>query len=122
MDLDNDDLTPISSSLHVPATVSPVLHTPAVFSNPRSPHTPTVFPSPRSSYTPAVPPSPRLPHTSAADPIDSDPLAQVSDGLDPNPAPKAGVNKPETKSKIIHRALNGERLFAFTRQSILNIL
>ena len=70
-------------------------------------------------------PSPGSLHSPAADPIESDPLAQEPDEVipDPNPAPKAGANKrPNSKSKILHRDLNGKRLFTFPRQSASSIL
>ena len=110
-DVNNGDLAPVSSPLHVSAAVSDPLATPVIFSSP-----------PR---TPPALPSPGFPGTSAADPIESDPLTRDAGGVIPGPAAsKVGADKkPESQSnKILHRHLNGERLFASIGQSVSNIL
>ena len=118
IDIDDGDLaTVFTSPVHTPAAFSSLPRTPAAFSSP--PHAPAASPNP--PHTPTALPSPGLPCTPAADLVESDPLAQEPHGIipDPNPAPKAGAR---SNSKILHRALNGERLFAITHQSISNIL
>jgi hypothetical protein len=93
IDIDGD-LTPVPNRLRVLSSSTP-------------PTTPAAFPTPRS------------PHTPAADPMDFDPLAQEPDEIIPDPGPpKIGAKK----SKIFHRALNGECLISFSRQSIHNVL